>query len=928
MAETIQTPGWLQIDDSNFKELLEYLRRNAHNATPDPFYPAAAQLLRLRVSALIPALAADLAADGEELRFRISLLGAWLLCFPEKCEEQNVVMFCFMNCLSQAVPEACAQGLFALSLDIIMAGEFSRVVFSWDDLVEARMEIIAHKILSGVACIPKQGRELWFDGKGLLHIGNDEISVIPVNRNGFRTEQPRLEDCMRTAQDKICVYVDRSDKLKQSESGDIVSIGNFATEFRRSQRAVKPSAVSARKYQADQEVLVRVTDNAGTFRIETADPNYEKISGQLYHPKGLFYYQDSDFSRALEVGDLFKAVIVDREKGRFSIYGQVQDMLLDCVEVNKAYPAEYIQDHKEGSLWRTTSGVPVYVRDPGNYSIGDRAFLLVELAGSNGYVRAVIDEDQSGIESEDFDDSRVWFIRECIRLDVEVPKVSESVTVSSDFVKILGRALYNYQKTLSHPAEIYKDLCMCQILSELTGDERELHYLELKADYLEQLVLFARGQYSDMKPLTPSSDIAGEDSIGKSVRIVEILNEINCVEDSELLSDTIHSSEDQLLVSIARILQSYNRIKDIVPDAALASLKQSVMRSLSLEIEFVSALEDDDEYLGQEDKVKEFKTSFVYPAAKSQHMSPNIAVQSRTVFRAVCAFLNSSVGGTLYLGVSDLGYVVGLDSDLDYLKCNMDAYIRRIQNEASAAFDRSVLDFLDFELMFDDRVVAIKVRPFDDGVVCMEGVPYKRNYGQSVPMHEDEKARVIATKVVAGLKAGNKIESIERAIKDKKRAVLKRFSSSSGIEDRKVEPFSLTKDRKYVWCYDLKEKEVRQFRISGMAAVEVLNDSWAYQSEHRAQQTDIFHWSGPKATHIEWEMDITAKNILCDEYPEAYQCVRQLDREGQKWLFSTDVFQMIAPGRFYIGLAEHITVTRGEELKKYIADYIARNFTN
>ena len=59
-----------------------------------------------------------------------------------------------------------------------------------------------------------------------------------------------------------------------------------------------------------------------------------------------------------------------------------------------------------------------------------------------------------------------------------------------------------------------------------------------------------------------------------------------------------------------------------------------------------------------EDKVKEFKSSFVYPADKEDRMSPNVKKQSMVVFKAVCAFLNSKVGGTLYLGVSDAGYVV------------------------------------------------------------------------------------------------------------------------------------------------------------------------------------------------------------------------------------------------------------------------------
>ena len=926
MAETIQTPSWLQIDDSNFNDLLEYLCKNARNKATDPFYSAAMQLLRQRVVQLIPTMAADLSADEDTLLFRIRLLGAWLLCFPEKTEEQNVVMFCFLNCLSQIVPEAAARKLFILSLNVMLSGSIQNLGFGWEDLVTMQKELLAHKLIIGLLCSKNSNRELWFDGKGLLRLCEEGISVMPFNRSSYKSSLPRLDDCMNVAEDKICVWVDRNEKLRQSESSDITAIEKFSKEFRINQRGVRPSRETLKKYSVDQEVVVRVTDNRGCFTFETADPNYEKIKGELYHPRGLFYYKNIDFAKALDIGDCFEAVLEDKEKGWFSVYDKFQDELLDLVEEGKSYPAEYVSEHREGSLWRTNEGVPVYVKNPGTYVPGDHAYLCIDLVGGNGYICAVIDDDQTDIEKAEFDDSKLWFIRECIKIEYKVPEVSKVGKLDSDFVKILGRSLYNYQKTLSRPADIYKALCMCQILSELTEDDRELHYLELKADYLEQLVLFANGRYSDMQSLSPSMDIACEESIRRSLHVVDILKEIGSSGDSQLLSETIHTSNDPLLAKIARILQSYNRIKDLVPEAVLTNLKQEIIRSLSLEIEYVSALDDDEEYLGQEDKIKEFKTSFVYPADKSQHMLPNIPMQSRVVFRGLCAFLNSNVGGTLYLGVSDQGYVVGLDSDLEYLRCNMDSYIRRIQNEASAAFDKSVLDFLDFELMFDDRVVAIKVRPFDDGIVCMDDVPYKRNYGQSVPMHEDEKARVIATKVVTGLKAGNKIDRIEGAIKNGKRVVLKRFSSSTGVEDRKVEPFNLSKDRRYVWCYDIEDKAVKQFRISGMADVEVLKEGWTYQSEHRVQQTDIFHWSGPKPFRIEWEMDLTAKNILCDEYPDADKCVRQLDKEGKMWTFSTEVYQMIAPGRFCIGLAEHITITKGDELKKYVADYIARNF--
>lgn len=929
MAEKMTAPSWLKINDENFRDLLEYLCRNAKSKDTDPFYAAARELLRDRVSSLLPVLADDLSGEEDEQVFRTRLLGAWLLCFPEKSEERMQVLFTMLNCLSQIVTEELAQKLFGLSVRIVSCGDVDVLGFSWDDLVDVKKEVLAYKIAANAILSKPTKRELWYDGKGLMHVTGDEISVMPLNRKRYTSEPSRMSDCMRIADDRFCVYVDKGEKLKQSDSSDIAKIEKFTSDFRRVQKDVIPTGNTVKRYVESQEVMVRVTGlSQNKVSVETVDPAYERISGYLYHPKGLFYYSDLDFCKALQVGDCMRAVIVNMEKGRFSIYKRFQDTLLEQVEVDLAYPAEFLQYHdKEGSLWMTNSGVPVYVKNQERYMTGDRAYLCITLAGGNGYVTAKIDDDQEGIEEAEFDDSKVWFIQNCILEDYVAPVIEKAGALTTDFVKLIERALYNYQKTLSRASEIYKNLCYCQILSELVGDERELHYLELKADYLEQLVFFTKCQYSDMKPLVPSSDIADMPSVIRSVKMVDVLKEIEADGDSELLTDTILSSDDELILRTAKILQSYNRVKDIVPDTSLNDLRTEIIRGLSLDADVQASLDDnDDEYLGMEDKVKEFKTSFVYPADKSQHMSPNLRMQSHGVFRAICAFLNSKVGGTLYLGVSDSGYVVGIDNDLDYLKCNLDGYIRLIQDESKKVFDKGVLNFLDFEVMFEGRVVAVKVRPFDDGVVCLDKVPYIRRYGESEPMREDERVRIISEKVVSALDNGSKLDSLENAISQKKRAVLRRFSSSERIEDRKVEPFKIVKGGKYVWAYDLEAKCCKQFGLSKMAAVDMLQDPWTHEAEHKEQQTDIFNWSGDKPMSIELELDLVAKNIIVDEYPLSEKFIKQTDREGKTWQIATDVYGCIAPGRFCIGLADHVTIVKGEELKEYVRAFVKKNF--
>lgn len=926
------TPSWIKIDDDKFRDLLEYLCKKARSDGHDPFYSAAQELLKGRVSSLMPELACGMEGSEEEQLFRIRLLGAWLLCNGEDTQERMEVAFVMFNILAGIVPEELSQKLFYLSLRVLCSGGIQAPGFTWEDLVNVNKEVLSHKIIFNAKTLPgKKSVESWFDGKGLLRVDPEKVSIIPMDRKGYSMCHSKLSDCMRLADGRLCVYVEKGEKLKKTEETDIAGIERFASAFRKEQQRTNPPKSILKKYSLEQEVMVRVVSrNSRDLVVETIDPDYEKISGTLHHDRGIFFYNNADFAQALEVGDCFKAVVKDMDRGYFSIYDRFLKEMVSLVMEGDIILAKYSLDYKGKPLWFTNEGVPVYISDSKQYGIGDIAYVELTKVDVNGYIMAVISEDQTGIEEEEsFDDEKEWFIRSHIReKDYVEPKANAQTILSSDFVRIFERSLYNYQKTLSRASEIYKVLCYCQMLSELTSEEKELHFLDLKASYLEQLVRFAKGQYDRMKRLVPSSDICEIKSVKRSVRLVDILMQINSSEESELLDSTIISSEDPLTKKTARILQAYNRIKDIVPESSLNDLKMEIIRGLSLDAEIQASLDEkDDEYLGMEDKVKEFKSSFVYPADKKDRMSPNVKKQSMVVFKAVCAFLNSKVGGTLYLGVSDAGYVVGIDSDLAYLKANSDSYIRFIQDEAKKVFDKSVLDFLDFDLKFDGRVVEVKVRPFDDGVVCMDGVPYIRRYAESEPMREDERARIASEKVASNIRVKSKAEDLERAITEKKRAILRRFSSSDSIEDRKVEPFKIVKGGRYVWCYDIEDKCCKQFGISKMAAVDVLQDPWTHEAEHKEENTDIFNWGGSKAFSIVLELDLTAKNIIVEEYPLSEPLLKQVDKEGIRWRLSTDIYSCIAPGRFCIGLAEHITIIKGDELKEYISEYVRKNFS-
>lgn len=73
---------------------------------------------------------------------------------------------------------------------------------------------------------------------------------------------------------------------------------------------------------------------------------------------------------------------------------------------------------------------------------------------------------------------------------------------------------------------------------------------------------------------------------------------------------------------------------------------------------------------GTENEKREFKSSIVYPAGET---TANIDKQLGIICRSIAGFMNAN-GGTLYIGVSDSGYICGIEDDYCHLNDGADDY--------------------------------------------------------------------------------------------------------------------------------------------------------------------------------------------------------------------------------------------------------------
>ena len=169
-----------------------------------------------------------------------------------------------------------------------------------------------------------------------------------------------------------------------------------------------------------------------------------------------------------------------------------------------------------------------------------------------------------------------------------------------------------------------------------------------------------------------------------------------------------------------------------------------------------------------------------------------------------------------------------------------------------------------------------------------------------------------------------RVEALGKAIRSKKKVVLKAYESANSKEvtDRHVEPFAFTTNCIDIWGFDTEKQENRIFKISRIGDVEILEDEWENEEKHERSKTDCFRMSGYEQTLVKLELGLQAKNLLLEEYPLAE---KDLKREGKKWVLETMISDMAGVGRFVIGLAHDIKIVDSPALTEYIKEFVSKH---
>ena len=945
MAENTAMPLWLDIKkeyiDENFEGVLTYLHKRVKNvALQDSFYQTTVNLLDERVKSLIESITyaplQENMCKDEELELVCRMCALYMLVFQDNTDTRRNAYSLMLQSLL-LLSRQYEQQLAELSIANLLGRIPSKVPFGWDDIITFTPQILAYKIANTATMSDGMSQEYWYDSRGSVHLKKGELalSALSMDDPGRSMLVPAIE----LLDGQLQILAKKNTKVKKSELDNLQAMAEFTKDFIRD---LKTPIAKARKYSKRYDngdtVDVRVIrkDNEGKLWVRTIDKEYESIEGYIKTPalQNINYYMQ-DFYAYLNVGDYMTLQVCDVDKGVFDISEEFKDYIINeradgsksiCAYINRITP-DRSGKHK-AYMW-TDSGYAAQGYVNGDYKEGDYVQIKILSFGENSYYGVVMTQILCMSEDE-FNVNEAK--RDCVGCFCIAPEEEGEVNyLSMDMLRLLSRVLLGYQKNLPRPSDRHRILCFMRIIAEMTGNQMDAKYLSFLSDYMEALVLFAKGEYDKLRPLEFSSESEPE-TVTRRKRVVEVLSAYGNDSMNDHLSDIIETDEDELIHKIAILVQSCNRIDHVISKSMQNVIKREIIKCLAIETEGDTDLEEENGvYLGIENDRQEFKTSFFHAPASAKEQN-----QKLTIMRGICAFLNTKVGGTLYLGVDDLGYIKGVDSDIAYMEKTaygsykgIDGYIRYITDEAKKHFDISMMTNIRINSMYDGKVIAITVSPFEYDIVKIEGEAFIRINSETIRMSESMRRQLMAHRILSKKEDAANVAALMDAIESKRQVVLHGYSSSSSgvIKDRVVEPFALASGQKTVWCYDLASKTNKVFKVDRISNVEIKADRWEYESHHRQGKMDIFRLTGETAIPVKLQLTLLAKNVLVEEYPEAEKDLIQTT-DDDRWILETDVYQMEGIGRFYMGLAGEIQVIDAKGLKEYAQKYCKDHILN
>lgn len=382
----------------------------------------------------------------------------------------------------------------------------------------------------------------------------------------------------------------------------------------------------------------------------------------------------------------------------------------------------------------TTDGVSVSIENASDFEdIRKASIVLCRLKGA-GRGKFHIRCEMVDYENFDFDlgtafknlmeNSRVDVIHETITKNEEEQILESDKLLDESYVKEVIYMIDRMAMIDNEYVKSFNYLGFARIMCLLIGWESQAAYYKGRMDIIAMLHDFAQNSKLDEAKLEQLEN-ANAELFSNNVVLRDWFHRLQTV---SFLGKNDHNAElfelsnsDASLKKLASLVLAYNITKTNGLESSATDIHNKIIQLLNLRGYETGLKQYGD---GEETEVSEYKTSFIYYAEAGSSL-PNPEKQKEEILRVIDSFFNTR-GGTLYIGVNNFGYGVGVADDLrsPLYFGDKDKYILSVVDAVALEWGNNIATTYIRKIGFDETntdkdVLVIEILPIQSGL------PYK-----------------------------------------------------------------------------------------------------------------------------------------------------------------------------------------------------------
>lgn len=271
----------------------------------------------------------------------------------------------------------------------------------------------------------------------------------------------------------------------------------------------------------------------------------------------------------------------------------------------------------------------------------------------------------------------------------------------------------------------YNYLSYCRLIAKLLADDERINYYASRLRLLELLNEFAVSDSISLEAIHRQEEndaafIYHNATLRHDFEQLQIIGCINKDDYYDYLYGKSLNNENPQLQQLASLVMAHNTVKK----AGLLTQAGDILDKIRSLLKLDKNHSNKKNY-GSEDFHTEFKTSIIYPESS---MRVDIKAQRLKIMQEICAFLNAE-GGTLYIGVSDIGYEMGIDEDLKHplFSRSRDKYKVYVDNCVAQDLGQQAAHYVhsNFDNTIKGDVLIIRIEPCPTPIM-VDGNYYER----------------------------------------------------------------------------------------------------------------------------------------------------------------------------------------------------------